>query len=126
MPSATGKTASLAALLAAINAFVTLRLFGIDYTSEMGSIEASWIALARYTSEHFGHFNWFPLWYGGIPYQDTYPPLLPFAVAAVTVAANISPGLAYHIVTAAVYALTPAALFWAAWRLGATRANAFV
>ena len=126
MPSATGKTASLAALLAAINALIALRLFGIDYTREMGSIEASWIALARYTGEHFGHFNWFPLWYGGIPYQDTYPPLLPFAVAAVAAAAHISPGLAYHVVTAAVYALTPSALFWAAWRLGATRANAFV
>ncbi len=125
MPSATGKTVSLAAVLFAINAFITLRLFGIDYTTEMASIEAAYIGLARYICEHFAHFNWFPLWYGGIPYQDTYPPLLHFVVAAVTTTAHTSPGLAYHLVTAAVYALTPAALFWTAWRLGATRTNAF-
>ena len=42
----------------------------------MGSIEAAYIGLARYIANHLGELSWFPLWYGGIPYADTYPPLL--------------------------------------------------
>jgi len=119
-------TALAAAGLFAVNAAITFRLFHIEYLREMGSIEAAYIGLARYILEHFPDFNWFPLWYGGIPYQDSYPPLLHFLVAAVAASGRISPALAYHAVTAALYALAPAALFWAAWRLGASRTNAFL
>lgn len=113
-------------VLFAINAFITLRLFHVAYTRQMGSIEASFIGLARYIRDHFPHFTWFPLWYGGIPFADAYPPLLHFAVAGVAAATGASPGLAYHIVTAAMYALGPVALFWLAMRLGAGRTAAFL
>jgi hypothetical protein len=118
---------SAAAVLAlvALNAFVTLPLFAIDYTSEMGSIEAAFISLARYIVRHFPDFNWFPLWYGGIPFPDSYPPLLHFVVAGAAAGFRVGPGLAYHAVTAAIYALAPATLFWAARRLGASRVAAF-
>jgi hypothetical protein len=119
------KTASAAAALVALNAALTPHLFVLDYSREMGSIEAAFIGLARYILEHFPHLGWFPLWYGGIPYPDTYPPLLHWVVALTAAAGRLSPGLAYHAVTAAVYALGPAALFWAALRLGAGRAAAF-
>ncbi|MGO9262060.1 MAG: hypothetical protein ACLQU1_38030 [Bryobacteraceae bacterium] len=120
------RTAAAALALFAINAFLTLPLFFIDYTREMGSIEAVYIGLARYIGRHFHDLNWFPLWYGGIPYPDTYPPLLHFTVAAVAACGRISPGLAYHAVTASVYALGPVTLFWAAWRLGAGRTAAWL
>ena len=119
------KTAGLAIVLAAINAAITPRLFTLEYSREMGSIEAAFIGLARYIGDHFPHLSWFPLWYGGIPYADSYPPLLHWIVALVAEAGHLSPGLAYHAVTAAAYVLGPAALFWAAWRLGASRAAAF-
>jgi hypothetical protein len=119
------KTAAGPVVLFAVNAYITLALFRIDYTRQMGSIEAAYVGLARYITAHFGDFQWFPLWYGGIPYQDTYPPLLHFVVAAVSAGARIGPGLAYHAVTAAVYALGPVALYWAARRLGAGRPAAF-
>ena len=121
-----GRTAACAALLVLVNALVTARLFRIHYSSEMGSIEAAFIGLARYIRDHFPDLQWYPLWYGGIPYPDSYPPLLHFTVAAVGALCRIDSGLAYHIVVAVVYALTPAALFWTAWRLGATRPVAFV
>ena len=120
------RTAAAGLALFAINALLTLRLFFISYTREMGSIEAAFIGLARYIGEHFGDLNWFPLWYGGIPFPDAYPPLLHFTVAAVAAAGRISPALAYHAVTATVYALGPVALFWAAWRLGAPRTIAWL
>ncbi len=119
-------TAGLAAVLFALNAYITLPLFRVDYTREMGSIEAVYIGLARYILRHFPHFGWFPLWYGGIPYRDTYPPLLHFVVAGAMAAGRISPGLAYHFVTAAAYALGPVTLFWLALRLGAGRVPAFL
>ena len=119
-------TAGYVALLFLVNALLTARLFRIHYSSEMGSIEAVFIGLARYIRDHFPDLHWFPLWYGGIPYPDTYPPLLHFVVAATGALFRIDSGLAYHAVVAAIYSLAPAALFWTAWRLGATRTAAFV
>ena len=120
------KTAAAALALFGVNALVTARLFTVDYTRQMGSIEASFISLARYIRNHYPDLSWFPLWYGGVPFRDAYPPLLHFVVAAVAGAARISPGLAYHAVTATVYALGPVTLFWAALRLGSTRTAAFL
>jgi hypothetical protein len=120
-----GRTAACAGLLVLVNALVTARLFAIHYTTETGSIEAVFIGLARYIRDHFPDLQWFPLWYGGIPYPDTYPPLLHFAVAGTGALFRIDSGLAYHMVVAAIYALAPAVLFWTAWRLGASRAAAF-
>jgi hypothetical protein len=91
----------------------------------MGSIEAAYIGLARYIAKHLGDLGWFPLWYGGIPYPDTYPPLLHWMSALVIAAVGANPGLAYHFVTASIFALGPVTLFWMAWRLGARRAPAF-
>ena len=90
----------------------------------MGSIEAAYIGLARYIAKHLGELSWFPLWYGGIPYADTYPPLLHMVCGLVVAATGVSPGLAHHFVTATVYALGPVTLFWMAWRLGGNRASA--
>src|SRR5690242_13515685 len=125
MRSERAKTAAAAAALFAINALVTPWLFTLSYSRWMGSIEAVFIGLARYIVAHFPDLAWFPLWYGGIPYQDSYPPLLHFLVAGVSAAGRIAPAPAYHAVVATIYCLGPAALFWAAWRLGASRGAAF-
>ena len=116
------RTAACALALFALNACITLRLFHTDYTRQMGSIEAAYIGLARYIANHLGQLSWFPLWYGGIPYADTYPPLLHMVCGLVVAATGISPGLAHHFVTATVYALGPVTLFWMAWRLSGNRA----
>ncbi|HUK16376.1 MAG TPA: hypothetical protein VLW65_08170 [Bryobacteraceae bacterium] len=120
------RSAAAALVLLAVNAYITLRLFHVAYTRQMGSIEAAFISLARYIRDHFPHLTWYPLWYEGIPFADAYPPLLHFITAGVAAAGGASPGLAYHIVTATLYALGPVALFWMARRLGATRSGAFL
>ena len=119
-------SAAAALTLFVVNAYITLRLYHVAYTREMGSIEAAFISLGRYIRDHFPHVTWFPLWYGGIPFADAYPPLVHFMVAGVSAASGASPGLAYHIVTAAFYSLGPVALFWAVMRLGASRSRAFL
>jgi hypothetical protein len=120
------KTLGCAALLFALNALITPGLFYTDYTRQMGSIEAAYIGLARYLSLHWSDQGWFPLWYGGIPYPDTYPPLLHWVCGLVVMLTGFSAGRAHHLVTATLYALGPVTLFWMAWRLCGNRACAFV
>jgi hypothetical protein len=109
-----------------VNAFVTLRLFHSDYIAQMPSIEGAFIGLARYIRDHFPDLTWMPLWYGGIPFPDSYPPLLHTLVAAVSGLGRIDIGLAYHAVTAMLYSLGPVTLYWAARRMGAGRLPAFL
>ncbi len=108
-----------------LNLFLVRRLLGIEYLDEMGSIEASFIAIARWAREHWNDLSWFPLWYGGIPYVNTYPPLLHRTVAAASALGGLSVPHAYHAVTAVFYSLGPVALHALAVRLGASRAIGF-
>ena len=70
------------ALLLLLNLYIARELFITEYLAQMGSIEGAYIAIARYASQNRGDLSWFPLWYAGIPYQNTYPPLLHLIVAA--------------------------------------------
>ena len=120
------KTFGCAALLFLFNAYITPLLFRTAYANEMPSIDAAFIGLARYASQHWNDMGWFPLWYGGVPYADSYPPLLHWVCGLVVTLAGVSPGLAYHFVTAMIYCLGPVTLFWMAWRLSGKRECALV
>ena len=117
MSKKSAQTAAGALFLFCLNAFVCRELFVTEFTQHMGSIEGAYIALARYVMEHPWGLTWFPWWYGGVPYQNTYPPLLHLSVAAVASAAEISAPLSYHAVTATTYCLGPVSLFWMGVRL---------
>jgi hypothetical protein len=116
--------AGAAILLFALNAWIAARLFALEQSPHFNSIEGSFIGLARYLSRHFGHFSWFPIWHCGMPYQDTYVPLVHLAVALTSMWTGASASHAYHIVTAVTYCLGPVTLYWMARMLGATRAAA--
>ncbi len=92
----------------------------------MPSIDGAFIGLARYIRDHFPDLTWMPLWYGGIPFPDCYPPLFHTLVAAVSGMGRIDAGLAYHAVAATLYSLGPLTLYWAARRIGASRPPAFL
>ena len=113
-------------LLVALNLSVCWRLFKVEFTTNFSSIEGSFIGLARYLSRHWGDFSWWPIWHCGMPYQETYVPLLHLTVAATTSLLHISAARAYHGVTGLLYALGPATLYLMAVRLGARRGAAFV
>jgi hypothetical protein len=100
-----------AAGLFAINLYVCRELMWIEYLKQMGSIEAAFISLARYISLHAPDLTWFPLWYNGIPYQDSYPPLLHWIVATSASTFHQSPAHSYHIITAFFYCIGPVTLF---------------
>jgi len=116
------KTISLAAALFAANLWVAKELLTSEFIGHMGSIEGTHIALGRFVLKHWPDLFWFPLWYCGVPFQNTYPPLHPFAVAATAGLFGLSPAHAYHALTAVFYALGPVTLFLLALKLSGSRA----
>ncbi len=106
-----------AAALFALNAWICRELFTLEYSRHMGSIEAAYISLARYIAEHPFEWGWFPLWYGGVPFQNTYPPVLHQLTGLAAGLSGASPALAYHFVCAVLYCLGPVTLYWLALRL---------
>lgn len=113
-------------LLFAVNALFVRALFVTEYTRHMGSIEGAYIGLSRWILQHPFDLGWFPLWYGGIPFQNAYPPLLHVLVAAVAGLLGISPALSHHAVSAVFFCLGPVTLFWCAAAIGASRPAALL
>lgn len=98
--------------IVALNAILIAPLFTLEYSSYMGSIEAAYISISHQWVMHGIDFGWWPLWYTGIPGQNTYPPLLHLLVAIVAKLFGISSALSHHIVTASLYCLGAAAVYW--------------
>ncbi|MEO8024936.1 MAG: hypothetical protein ABI823_00600 [Bryobacteraceae bacterium] len=119
-------TPSLAVLLFAVNAYVCRELFRTEWLVHMGSIEGAYIGISRWILEHFPDLSWMPAWYGGIPFQNTYPPLMHFLVALTAKAGAMSPALAHHATSAFFYCLGPVALFALALRWSGSRLASFV
>jgi hypothetical protein len=114
------------AALAILNVCICAGLFTTAYLDEFGSVDGAFISIARYLSQHWGDHSWWPLWHCGMPYEDTYVPLLHLIVAAVSSLARISAAHAYHIVVGVTYALGPVTLYLMAVYLGAERGWAFL
>jgi hypothetical protein len=105
-------------VLFALNVYIVRELFTVEYTRFMGSIAGAYVSLTRQLAENWD-LSWWPLWYAGIPYQHTYPPLLHWITAWFTVMTHVSPAHAYHFATAFFYCAGPVTLFWMAYRLSA-------
>ena len=106
-----------------VQAVLIAPLFAGEFTRYRGSIEAAYIADARFIVEHFPDLSWNPLWYLGFPFEWFYTPLLPAVVALVGKLIDDVPA-AYRIVAAAGYALGPAALYVATREITRSRAAA--
>jgi hypothetical protein len=108
-----------------LNVYVCRDLFHIEYLRHMGSIEGAYIGISRYAMTHWRDLSWFPLWYDGIPYQNTYPPILHWTVALFANLFGVSPARSYHEVTAFAYCLGPVTVFALALRLSKSKWAAF-
>lgn len=91
----------------------------------MQSIEGSFIALAKYIEGHWPRYDWFPVWYAGMPFARTYPPGLHYTVALTAKALGLSPASGYHLITAIAYSLGAVTFYYLARVLGGGRAMAF-
>jgi len=118
--------ALLAAALFLVNLYICWGLFGIEYSRFMGSIEGAYIGISRYMLAHWHDYSWFPVWYAGIPSQNTYPPLLQWIVSFAAILGGTSTAHAYHWVTALLYCLGPVTLFAMILRLAGSVRAAFI
>jgi hypothetical protein len=108
-----------------VNFAICRRLFSIEYGEHMRSIEGAFFALARYLQTNWHDISWWPFWFGGMPFENTYQPALHVAVAAFSQALRISPALAYHQVTAAIYCLGALTLYALSYRLSGSLKTSF-
>ncbi len=84
------------------------------------------MAISRFILDQWPHIRWYPRWLLGIPFENTYSPLLPFVDAGFAAVTHTSTALAFHAVCAFFYAIGPALLFVFAWRFtGALAASLF-
>ncbi|MCX6612739.1 MAG: hypothetical protein NTW74_18050, partial [Acidobacteria bacterium] len=79
----------------ALNLWVIAKWLTIEYTHARESIEWAYLTLSRYIGQHglstiYGKGEWFPSWYGGVPFENTSPPLLHFVVALVARLGHLS------------------------------------
>ncbi len=111
--------------LLALNVWISARLFRTEFTPFRDSIEGSYMGLARWLKANWAHPGWFPLWYGGIPVENAYPPLLHHLVALFSFATGMTVAHSVHAVTAAFYCLGPVALFLLVLRLTKSQWKAF-
>jgi hypothetical protein len=114
---ASWRVALAAIALFAVNAAVCLPLFGINYLDEFQSNEGSFITFGRFLAGNWPHAAWFPWYNAGMPFENTYMPLLPALVAILARVTHASPAHLYHILMASAYSAAPAALFLFAAKL---------
>lgn len=100
-----------ALLLLAINIAVCWRLFSVGYLPHFNSLEPFFFALADHIKSNWPHVGWYPCWYGGMPFEYTYQPLLPHMAAAVSLVTSWTAPHAFHFCVALFYACGPVALY---------------
>lgn len=101
-------------ILFATNLAVSWRYFRAGYTNQLQSVEGGFIALEQYIQRHWPLYDWFPMWYGGMPFTRTYQPGFHYAVAILSAIAHIKVVSAFHMVGAAMYALGGVAFYFLA------------
>lgn len=104
-----------------LNGWIAWRMLRIEWFPYFHSVEGSLIGLQRYIAAHWGDLSWFPLWYSGMPFPDTYVPALQVLSAIVATVAKLSAPRAYHVVCAVAYAVAPVAAYVMMRQLGASR-----
>lgn len=109
-----------------LNVILVAPLFALEYPASFLSIEGAFIGIARHIQQNASNLSWYPFWYGGIPFVNTYPPLSHFVTAGWSSLSGSSVALAYHQVAAAFYCLIPPALYALARSLRSARMPAFV
>jgi len=106
---ATWWIAPLAILL--LNVWIAIRLFHLEYSANLASPEGEFIAIARGIANHFGDLRWWPEWALGLPFQNTYLPLLQAVVGAFSRITGHSAALSFHQVSAALFCVGPVFLY---------------
>jgi hypothetical protein len=108
-----------------LNLYIARDMF-YGSTAFMASMHGFWTAIAARAGSTWFHATWWPFWDFGIPFEWTYPPLVPGLAAAIAAVRGISPAIGFHSVTGLFYILSPLTLFLMCWRLMRAPGYAFL
>jgi hypothetical protein len=104
-------------ILLAINIYFVKKLFFVEFTTNMQTNAGSFMAITRFILQHGPHAAWFPWWFNGEPFENSYTPMLHMVDAGFAWTTGSSPAHAYNFVTAFFYVAGPVFLFLFAWRV---------
>ena len=99
--------------------------FSGEFNQNLGSIEISYIQMAKFWVESHGA-GWQPLWYLGYPWHVFYTPLLPALEVLLHHVLNFSFAHAYRVLTGAGYVLVPVSVYLFVWQIGKSKIGALV
>lgn len=102
--------------IAWLNVYLCRETFALAYTGHMHSMHGFWMALARMSDVHWLRPSWWPYWFGGMPFECTYAPLIPGSMAAYARLTGVSAAAAFQTVAGLVFCLEPVILYLLAWR----------
>ncbi len=114
-----------AAVIGYLNWMVIHGWFGGEGPANIGSIEVSYVSMARFLVD-FGYKTWAPFWYFGFPFHLFYTPLLPFLEAILHNALGWHLWEAYRFITGFAYILAPISVFILGWVLSERFIGGFV
>jgi len=100
-----------ALLLLTMNVVLSWRLFSAGYLVHFNSSDPFFFALTDHIRSYWPHVGWYPCWYGGMPFEYTYQPLLLHIAAGVSLVTAWSAPHAFHFSVALFYALGPVTLY---------------
>lgn len=87
-------------------------MFELKYSDKWASIEATFIADARFLANHWPHPGWQPNWYTGTRFDFVYPPALRYGTALILKSYyKFTAAQAYHIYAASMYCLGIAGVY---------------
>jgi hypothetical protein len=105
------RTVLICLALFVLNALICWPLFGVEYLDAFQSNEGTYITFADFLRRYWPHVGWFPWFDAGMPFEDTYLPLVGFLSAVGSLVGRCSPAHAFHFVLALTYSLAPVFLF---------------
>src|SRR5207302_3343542 len=94
------------------NVLIIRKLFFVEYSAYLESNEGTFIAIARQIASHPWDLQWFPQWECGLPFQNTYLPLLHYVVGWFSRLTGRSPALSFHQVSGAFYCAGPVLVYY--------------
>ncbi|RJR15329.1 hypothetical protein C4579_02585 [Candidatus Microgenomates bacterium] len=86
--------------------------FSGEWTQHLGSIEVSYITMAKFIQASWPNFAWQPLWYFGYPMHVLYTPLVPFFEYLAHNTVGWSYSHAYRFLTAFSYCASLVSLYF--------------
>lgn len=90
-----------------LNAYLVRHVFAVTFAGQMHSMHGHWMALGRLGDFSWFHPAWWPYWFGGMPMELTYAPLVPW----------LGGKLGLYAVLAGICVIAPAAFYVLLWQL---------